>query len=112
MSVDAVDLFPCVNELFISGFNSKSCLSDLDNYRDSISPHVPWSLLKKISIDDGAIISAAELEAILQMAYNVDTLQISHDRGIINDGIFRDTDGLGTRVNRQVSISILQEKFH
>jgi len=112
MSVDAVGLFPRVNELFINGFNSKSCLSDLDNCRDSISPHIPWSLLKKISIDDDAIISAAELKAILQMAYNVDTLQISHNEGILNDAIFRDTDGIGARVNRQVSISILQEKFH
>jgi hypothetical protein len=112
MSVDAVDLFPRVNELFINGFNSKSCLSDLDNCRDSISPHIPWSLLKKISIDDDAIISAAELKAILQMAYNVDTLQISHNEGILNDAIFRDTDSIGARVNRQVSISILQEKFH
>jgi hypothetical protein len=69
-------------------------------------------LLKKISIDDDAIISAAELKAILQMAYNVDTLQISHNEGILNDAIFRDTDSIGARVNRQVSISILQEKFH
>ncbi len=47
MSVNAVDLFPRANELFLDGFIGNSCVSDLSNGGSSISSLVSWSLLTK-----------------------------------------------------------------
>src|SRR5262249_17068094 len=110
MSVNAVDLFPRTNELIIEGL-SNSCFSDLDNCRSSILSLVPWSLVRKISIYGTDFIKSATLEAILRMAYNVHTLEISDDTGILPRAILRSKNHLSTRANEQVSISLLKKVF-
>jgi hypothetical protein len=112
MSVNAVDLFPRANELFVDGFIGNNYVSDLSNGGSSISSLVPWSLLTKISIDGTYHIKAAEVEAILRMAYNVHTLQTCDDDGSLSHAILHNIDNLGTRANGQVSISILKDKIH
>ncbi|CAF1491312.1 unnamed protein product [Rotaria sp. Silwood1] len=63
---------------------------------------VPWSLLTKISIDEGDVVTTGELESILRMAYNVHTLVIRDDRGVFSHAILHNIDNLGTRVNQQI----------
>ncbi|CAF4540043.1 unnamed protein product [Rotaria sp. Silwood2] len=104
--VNPINLFSRTNELFINGFTGKSCHLDLGNCRSSISALVPWTLLTKIRVDDGNVISAAELEAILRMAYHVHTLQIDDSDGL-SGAIFCNTDNLGTRVNEQIRSFII-----
>lgn len=105
-----INLFSHANELFIfiNDFTDKSCHLDLGNCRSSLSALVPWTLLTKIRVvDHRYVITAAELEAILRMAYNVHTLQI--DSNVLFDAIFSNIDNLGIRINEQVS-SIIQKK--
>ncbi len=47
MSINAADLFPRANELFITGYKNNNYLSQLGNCRSPISSLVPWSLLTK-----------------------------------------------------------------
>ncbi|CAF3791537.1 unnamed protein product [Rotaria magnacalcarata] len=63
MSINAVVMFPSAKELFLT---------------------VPWSLLTKMSIDEGDIVTPTELESILRMTYNVHTLNIWEDNGIFS----------------------------
>ncbi|CAF1495481.1 unnamed protein product [Rotaria sp. Silwood1] len=109
ISVNAIDLFSRVNELVLSGYKKTNRLSDLGNCRSSISSLVPWSLLTKISVDGGDVISSVRLESILRLAYNVHTLQIYDDGGILPRAILFNTDNFGTRVYYQVRVSILKE---
>jgi hypothetical protein len=102
MTINAVDLFPRANELFLTGYRNKSCLSQLGNCRSSISSLVPWSLLKKITIDELNI--ASQLEAILRMADNVHTLIINDDGGFLPRAILHNYHHLGTRISQQVRI--------
>ena len=106
MPTNGVDLFPCANELFLTGCRNENCISELSNFRGFISPLVPWSLLTKISIDEGDVVTTAELESILRMAYNVHTLVIRDDRGVFSHAILHNIDNIGTRVNQQVRVSI------
>ncbi len=89
----------------------KSCLSGLGKCNSSISSFVPWSLLARISTDKGDVVTAAQLKAILRMAYNAHTLIISDRNDILSRAMFLNTD-LGTPLSEQVSVSILKKKFH
>jgi hypothetical protein len=111
MPIDAAHLFPRANELYLTGHRKETCISELSNFRSSVSSFVPWSLLRKISIDEGDIVTTAELESILRMACNVHTLEIREDEGIFPHAILHNIDNLGTRVNEQVRVSIRQENF-
>ncbi|CAF1314619.1 unnamed protein product [Rotaria sordida] len=102
MSINAIDLFSRANELVLSGYKKTNHLSDLGNCRSFISSLVPWSLLTKISVDGGEVITSVRLESILCLAYNVHTLQIHDDRGILPRAILLNTDNLGTRVYYQI----------
>ncbi len=110
MSINAVDLFPYANELFLCGYKNRSSLPQLVNCRSSISSLVPWSLLTNISINHSYVLTPATLESILRMAYNVHTLEIFDDCGILFRPIFNNHN-LTTLINQQVMIfiSILKE---
>ena len=82
---------------------------DLGNCTSSISRLVPWSTLTKIDIDNENTVTASELEAILQIARNVNTLKIFDQHGILPRAILH-KHGLGNIVNRQVSIYLFNEK--
>jgi hypothetical protein len=102
MSVNAKDLFPCANVLFLRGFKKKNCINELCDLKSSLSSLISWSSLRKISVDENNVISASRLELLLKMASNVDTLEIVDDSGILLRSILRNIDHLGTRVNEQV----------
>jgi hypothetical protein len=70
---------------------------------------IPWSLLTKITIDEGNVVTAGVLESILRMAYNVHTLEIHDDRESLPRAILRNTDNLGTHINEQVRIFLLKQ---
>jgi len=101
-------LFSHANELSINDFTGKSYHLDLSNCRSSISALVLWKLLTKVRVDEGNVISAAELEAILRMAYNIHTLQID-DYEIFPGAIFHTIDYLETRISEQVG-SFIQKR--
>ncbi|CAF3589250.1 unnamed protein product [Rotaria socialis] len=67
-SINPVDLFRNYNELLLSCYKHEHTLATLGDDNNSLSSSVPWSLLTKISIDEGHIVTSAELEAILPMA--------------------------------------------
>ncbi|CAF4144115.1 unnamed protein product [Rotaria sp. Silwood2] len=102
MPINAVHLFPRANELFLIDYRKETCVSELGNFRSSISSLVPWSLLTKISIDEGDVVTTAELESILRMAYNVHTLDICEESGNFSHAILYNIDNLGTRVNQEI----------
>lgn len=110
MSINAVDLFPRANELFLYGYRKKSNLSELYTCKNSVSSMIPWSLITKISVDEEDVVNVAELESILRMAYNVHTLQIKDFREKLPRAILRNTNNLGTCVNEQVRILLLTKK--
>ncbi|CAF5099808.1 unnamed protein product, partial [Rotaria socialis] len=60
-----------------------------------------WSLLRKTSIDEGDVVTTAELESILRMAYNVHTLEVLEDSEFFAHAILHNIDNLGTLVNQQ-----------
>jgi hypothetical protein len=106
MPVSGVKLFSHANELSIEVCEKKSCISDLINCRSSMSLLVPWLLLTKISIENFNTISAAQLASLLQLAYNIQTLEIFDEDGALTHALLHNEDNLGTIVNRQVSISV------
>ena len=106
MSTYAVNLFSCATELFLNYYKRKSCLSDLYNCKNSILSMASWSLLIKISIDESDVVTAAELEVILRMAYNMHILNIDDDSDILICTISYNHDNLRTHVNQQVKIYI------
>ncbi|CAF0789852.1 unnamed protein product [Adineta steineri] len=63
---------------------------------------VPWSSLTKISICGTDFIKSSLLEAILKMAFNVRTLEISDDIGRLPCMILRNKNNLGNRINEQI----------
>ena len=107
MSTNAVDLFPRANELVLISSRDKSPFPNLAYFKSPIPSLVPWLLLTKISIEEGDVVPAAELEAILRMAYNVRALDLGILSSILLRRILRNHDNLGTRVNQQVRIYIL-----
>ncbi|CAF4846487.1 unnamed protein product [Rotaria sp. Silwood1] len=101
---DEFDLIPL--PVAIDGFLlprlSRLSMSYLGNCKSSISSLVPWSLLTKISITDCNVITAAKLEPILRMAYNVHALRIYENRRISPSAVLRIYDNLGTRASEQI----------
>ncbi|CAF3183626.1 unnamed protein product, partial [Rotaria sp. Silwood2] len=87
MPINATDMFPRANELFLTDYREET---------------FPWPLLTKISNDEGAIVTTTELESILLMAYNVHTLDIWEDKGINSSAILHNIDNLGTRIKTLV----------
>ncbi|CAF1605589.1 unnamed protein product [Rotaria magnacalcarata] len=102
MPFNAADLCSRVNELLLFDSIGNSCTSVVDNCRSSIMSLVPGPLKTKITIDADDLVKAAELEPILRMAYNVNTLEICDETGILSQAILRNTDNLGTRADEQV----------
>ena len=104
MAINPKKLFPQANELFLCAHKKRNRLSELVNPINSIPSIVPWSLLTKISIDIGDVVTVSTLESILRMAYNVHTLEILDERGGLPRAILRNIDNLGTRVCQQVKL--------
>ncbi|UJR07375.1 hypothetical protein I4U23_011661 [Adineta vaga] len=102
MSMNAFELFSHANELVISDYGNKVCLSNIRNCKSSISLLIPWSLLTIISITNCDVITADELEPILRMAYNVHTLRIYKNRRISSSAIMRIYDNLESRASEQI----------
>ncbi|CAF0994060.1 unnamed protein product [Rotaria sordida] len=102
IAVNGVKLFPYANELFIEVCERESRLIDLSNCRSSISLLVPWSSLKKISIENNSTISPAQLASILKSAYNIHTLEINDEDSNLVHALLNNEDNLGTIVNRQI----------
>ncbi|CAF4864168.1 unnamed protein product, partial [Rotaria magnacalcarata] len=110
MPINGALLFPRASALLLTGHREETCVSELGNFRSSISSLVPWSLLRKTSIDEGDVVTAAELESILRMAYNVHTLEVLEDSGFFAHAILHNIDNLGTLVNQQVQTLILNDR--
>ncbi|CAF2063646.1 unnamed protein product, partial [Rotaria magnacalcarata] len=102
MPFNAADLCSRVNELLLFDSIGNSCTSVVDNCKSSIMSLVHGSLITKITIDADDLVKAAELEPILRMAYNVNTLEICDETGILSQAILRNTDNLGTRADEQI----------
>ncbi|CAF1310206.1 unnamed protein product [Rotaria sordida] len=105
---DVTDLFPRANTLSFYGYNKTNCVRDLANCRSSISSLVPWLLLTNIKINHSDVITQHTLVSILGMGYNVHTLDIVDDRGILVRTILHNKDKFGTQINEQVRNSILK----
>ncbi|CAF2443312.1 unnamed protein product [Rotaria sp. Silwood2] len=101
MPVNPVDLFPRADTLSLRGYKKINCVRDLGNCRSSISSLVPWSLLTNISINHSYVLTPATLESILRMAYNVHTLEIFDDCGILFRPILNNHN-LTTLINQQI----------
>ena len=110
MSINPVNLFPCANELLLSGHKKRNRLSELVNPTNSVSSMVPWSLLRKITMDIGDVVTVSTLESILRMASNVHTLEIRDERGGLPRAILRNFHHVGTRVCQQVKVSFFSKK--
>ncbi|CAF3525416.1 unnamed protein product [Rotaria socialis] len=102
MSFNAADLCSRVNELFLFDSIDNNCTSVVDNCKSSIMSLVHGSLITKITIDGDGLVKAAELKSTLRMAYNVNTLEICGETGILLQAILHNTDNLGTRADDQV----------
>ncbi|CAF3403770.1 unnamed protein product [Rotaria sp. Silwood1] len=101
MPVNPVDLFPRADTLSLRGYKKINRVRDLGNCRSSISSLVPWSLLTNISINHSYVLTPATLESILRMAYNVHTLEIFDDSGILFRPILNNHN-LTTLINQQI----------
>ncbi|CAF1383416.1 unnamed protein product [Rotaria sordida] len=99
---DVTDLFPRANTLSFYGYNKTNCVRDLANCRNSISSLVPWLLLTNIKINHSDVITQHTLVSILGMGYNVHTLDIVDDRGILVRTILHNKDKFGTQINQQI----------
>ena len=90
-----MDLFLRNDELNITIYDSSKYLADLGHCGSVISSCVPWSSIRKFSIHQATSVSAGELESILQLAYNVDTLEIHDNEGVLSRLILRNSDHFG-----------------
>lgn len=97
-------MFPRANKLSLYGYKKTNCIRDLVQSGSSISSFVPWSLLTQIEINDSDVITQHTLKSLLEIAYNVHTLEIIDHRGILTRTILYNKDNYGTRINRQVEI--------
>jgi hypothetical protein len=109
MSTDTTNLFPRANTLSLCGYKKINCVRDLGKSGCSISSLVPWSLLTHIEINDSDVITHHTLQSLLRIAYNVHTLEIIDDRGILLRTILHNKDNFGIRINHQVRNSILKK---
>ncbi|CAF1380587.1 unnamed protein product [Rotaria sordida] len=78
-----------------------SYIFSTDLEKSSISSLVPWSLLTNLSINHSDVLTPATFESILRMAYNVDTLELFDDRGILLRPILNNHN-LVTLINQQI----------
>ncbi|CAM2700788.1 unnamed protein product [Rotaria socialis] len=101
MPINPVDLFPRADTLSLRGYKKISCVRDLGNCRSSISSLVPWPSITNISINHSNVLTAATLESILRMAYNVHTLDLFDDRGMLLRPILNNHN-LATLINQQI----------
>ncbi|CAF1406593.1 unnamed protein product [Rotaria sordida] len=101
MLINPVDLFPRADTLSLRGYKKTNRVRDLGNFRSSISSLVPWSLLTNLSINHSDVLTPATFESILRMAYNVDTLELFDDRGILLRPILNNHN-LVTLINQQI----------
>ncbi|CAF2978676.1 unnamed protein product [Rotaria sp. Silwood2] len=93
MKVTSEYLFLRSDELYISGDHQcNECFTELGNCGSSLSSLVPWPLFKQITIDWSYSVNAAQLEAILRLAYNVDALVLIDDIGLLTRMILHNTD--------------------
>ena len=104
MPIAAMKLFPHTSELFLVDNVSNDHLSHLIDPESSMSLRVPWSLLTKISISAGTVVSAEQLEGILRLANRVHTLLLD-GTGEFTRAILRRNQHLCAFLNRQVRIS-------
>jgi hypothetical protein len=100
--IDAVDLFPRANQLYVHTYRNEDWVLELGNLTSSISLLVPWSSLTRILIGNNDVITTAGLESILRMACYVHILHISENNGIFRNAIVHNINNLGTLVNQQV----------
>ncbi|CAF0940536.1 unnamed protein product [Rotaria sordida] len=101
MLINPVDLFPRADTLSLRGYKKTNRVRDLGNFKSSISSLVPWSLLTNLSINHSDVLTPATFESILRMAYNVDTLELFDDRGILLRPILNNHN-LVTLINQQI----------
>src|SRR5690348_3193294 len=92
--IDAVDLFPRANQLYVHTFRNEDCVLELGNLTSSISSLVPWSSLTTIIIGNNDVITTAGLESILRMAYNVRILDIPENNGTFRNAIVHNINNL------------------
>jgi hypothetical protein len=111
MSTDVANLVPHANTLSLCGDKKINRVRDFDKSGCFISSLVPWSLLTHIEINHSDVITQHTLQSLLRIAYNVHTLKIIDDRGILFRTILHNKDNFGTRINQQVRNSILKEKY-
>lgn len=111
MSTDVTNLFPRANTLSLCGYKKINCVRDLSKSGCSISSLVPWSLLTHIQINSSDVITQHTLQSLLRLAYNVHTLEINDDRGILLRTILYNKDNFGIHISQQVRNSILKEKY-
>ncbi|CAF4498723.1 unnamed protein product, partial [Rotaria sp. Silwood2] len=101
-SNDVTHLFPRGNTLSLCGYKKINRVRDLGKSGCSISSLVPWSLLTHIQINQSDVITQHTLQSLLRLAYNVHTLEIIDDRGILLRTILYNKDNFGTRINQQI----------
>ncbi|CAF1385267.1 unnamed protein product [Adineta ricciae] len=101
-TTNAMNLFPRINTLSLFGYKKMKYIRDLGNIRSSISSLVPWTLFTHIEINDSDVITHHTLRSILEMAYNVHTLDIFDDRGVFFRTILHNKDSFGRRINQQI----------
>lgn len=109
MLTDVTNLFPRANTLSLCGYKKIDRVQDLYKSECSISSLVPWSLLTHIEINHSNVITQHTLQSLLRIAYNVHTLRIIDDSGILFRTILHNKDNFGTHINQQVRNSILKE---
>ncbi|CAF3435581.1 unnamed protein product [Rotaria sp. Silwood2] len=102
MLTDVTNLFPRANTLSLYGYKKINHIRDVGKSGCSISSLVPWSLLTHIEINHSDVITQYTLQSLLRIAYNVHTLRIINDRGILFRTILRNKDNFGTRINQQI----------
>ncbi|CAF2939358.1 unnamed protein product, partial [Rotaria sp. Silwood2] len=102
MKITSEYLFLPSDELYISGDQCDECFTELGNCGNSLSSLVPWALLKQITIDWSYSVNTAQLEAILRVAHNVDTLVLIDNIGLLTRVILHNTDQVGIRVNQPI----------
>ncbi|CAF4552929.1 unnamed protein product, partial [Rotaria magnacalcarata] len=86
ISTDVTNLFPHANALSLCGYKKINRVQDLGKSGFSISSDA---------------ITQHALQTLLWIAYNVHTLEIIDDRGILIRTILHNKDNFGTRINQQ-----------
>ncbi|CAF1557658.1 unnamed protein product [Rotaria sordida] len=101
MPINPLNLFPRADTLSLRGYKRNISVREFSNCRSSISSLVPWSSITNISINHSNVLTRATLESILRMAYNVHTLDLFDDGGILLRPILNNYN-LTTLINQQI----------